>query len=155
MRRLAILSAVFVLAGCASRGPATTSAPGHGAISVSLVPNPIVAKLVAPSTYEFPVEIVLRETGGHPVSITRVTLDVYALGGAIHAGSETYDAVRIAREGFATTVPANGEVRYRMKQRKSVPDERLFSGVTGVLQVEGVDDTNTPATARVTTTVTR
>ena len=56
-------------------------------------PNPIVARKVSGSTYEFPFDVSIRETGGRAVTINSVSLDVYAPGG-IRLGSDTYDAAR-------------------------------------------------------------
>lgn len=156
MRRLAAVAIALALIGCAShRGSGASSLPGHGALSVRIVPNPIVAHSLGGDVYELPFDVVLRETGGRPVTINRVTADVYAFGGGMRVASESYDVTRLRERGYDTTVPANGEVRYHFAPRKSVPDERLFNGVTGEVRVEGTDDTGTPATARVSVTVTK
>lgn len=157
MRR-AILPALVALAlvACAGGrgGGGTTARPGHGAIALQIVPNPIVAQRVEGDTYDFPFEVIIRETGGRPVEITRVSADVYALGG-IRIGDESYDAARIRSLGYSTSVPANGELRYRFNPRKRVPDDRLFGGVTAQLTVEARDDSGTPTTARTEVTVRR
>ncbi|HXG58219.1 MAG TPA: hypothetical protein VNL91_04280 [Thermoanaerobaculia bacterium] len=142
-------------AACAGGGRSGgISTPGRGAIAIAVVPNPIVAARVAGDTYDFPFEVVVRETGGRPVGITRVTADVYALGG-IRVASETYDAAKIRSLGYATAVPAAGELRYRFNPRRAVPDERLFGGVFAELRVDAVDDLGTPASATATVTVRR
>jgi len=150
------LSLVFASSCAFSKAPSSrsTALPGHGAISVSILPNPIVALKAAGDQYDFPFEVVVKETGGHPVNIARVSADVKALGG-IPVATESYDAARIAALGFSTTVPANGELRYRFNPRKSVPDDRLFGNVTADLTVDGVDDTGVAATARTRVTVQR
>jgi hypothetical protein len=155
MRRITLLCSLIVLAACSS-GPQsdTTSVPGRGALAVEVVPNPIRATLVSGTTYDFPFEVILRETGGRPVTVTSVTATVHALGGFAVAREE-YDADRIRSLGYGTTVPANGELRYRFAPRKEVPDERLFGGVSAQLTVEGADDGRTPASASTTVTVTR
>jgi hypothetical protein len=139
---------------CASRPGATSSAPGHGAISLAIVPNPIVARPVSGATYDFPFDVVVRETGGRPVRVSRVTLDVYALG-AIRVGSESYDSAQMEARGLPTSLPANGELRYHFAPRKNVTDERLFGGVTGEVRVEAADDAGAPAGAQVSVSVTR
>ena len=146
---------VLLLAACSSsQPPATTAATGHGAISVQIVPNPIVAKSVGGDKYDFPFEVIVRETGGRPVTIERVSADVYALGG-LPVGNESYDASKIRALGYSTTIPANGELRYRFAPRKSVPSENLFGSVSAQVRVQGVDDTNTPTTGAVNVTVTK
>lgn len=155
MKRL-VLIPLFILASfCAgSRGDTTSARPGHGAISIQVVPNPIVATRVSGDTYEFPLQIVIRESGGRPVDIVRVSAEVFALGG-IRVAEDTYDAAEIKRLGYSTSIAANGEARYRFVQRRSVPDDRLFSGVSADLTVEGRDDTGTATTATTSVTVTR
>jgi hypothetical protein len=156
MKRFALIP-ILLIAACATPQPGTSrnaSLPGHGAIGISIVPNPIVAHNAGGTTYEFPFDVVVRETGGRAVNINRVIVDVYAPGG-VRVGSESYDAARIAALGYSTNVPGNGELRYHFSPRKNVSDERLFSGVYGEVRVEAADDTGTPATATTTVTVTR
>jgi len=143
-------------AACSGGGGAmqSTAQPGHGAISIQVIPNPIAAQSVGGNTYEFPFEIVVRETGGRAVEVTRVSADVLALG-TVRLATESYDAARIRSLGFQTSIPANGELRYRFTPRKEVTDDRLFGGVEAQLTVEATDDTGTPATARTTVTVRR
>src|SRR5712691_9466613 len=123
---------IFLLAAaCATPKPGTgssSSVPGHGAISIQIIPNPIVATRVSGNTYDFPFEVVVRETGGRAVSVDRVSANVYAVGG-IRVGSESYSAADIRNLGYPTSLAANGEVRYRFVPRQSVADERLFGGV--------------------------
>lgn len=155
-RRAALISIVLLSTFCAGgRGSSGgSSQPGHGAISIQIVPNPIVAQPVSGSTYDFPFEVLIRETGGRPVEITRVSADVFALGG-IRVAEESYDADRIRSLGYSTSLPANGELRYRFAPRKSVPDERLFGGVEARLRVDARDDSGTPTTDATTVTVRR
>ena len=155
MRKL-LIPFVLVLAAC---GGSTTQAPvrtipGHGAISVEVVPNPIRATQVSGSMYDFPFEVVIRETGGRAVNVTRVSVNVTALGGlSVHR--ESWDADQIRSLGYSANVPANGEVRYRFSPRKEVPDERLFGGVNAQLTVDGRDDAGMATSAATTVTVTR
>lgn len=157
MKRLTVVPLLLMIAACASRHSGqtqTTALPGHGAIGVSIVPNPIVAQRVSGDTYDFPFDVVVRETAGRAVTISRVSADVYAIGG-IRVASESYDAARIASLGYSTNVPGNGELRYHFVPRKTVTDERLFGGVSAQIRVDAYDDTNTPTSATVTVTVTR
>ena len=50
--------------------------PGQGAIAIEVVPNPIVAAPVSGSSYDFPFEVVVRETGGRAITVQRVTATV-------------------------------------------------------------------------------
>lgn len=156
MKRLTILPLVLVLAYCAAGGGGSRSItqPGHGAIAIQVIPNPIIAQRVSGDTYDFPFEVLIRETGGRPVNVTRVSTDVTALGG-IPVASENYDAARISSLGYGTAIPANGELRYRFNPRENVPDDRLFSAVSADLRVDAVDDLGTMTTARTTVTVRR
>jgi hypothetical protein len=154
MKRALLIPILILASSCAGRGSAPVSTPGHGALSIDVIPNPIVATHARDDMYSFPFEVVLRETGGRPVDVSRVTATVFALGG-IRLGTESYDAAEIRRLGYSPRVPAYGELRYRFTPQRSVPDERLFGGVTAELRVEGVDDTGTPTTAATSVSVRR
>lgn len=156
MKNLAIAAAFLVALGGCQGGPAddVTSIPGKGAISVQIVPNPIVATPAANGAYNFPFEVVVRETGGRPVDIHTVDANVL-LGGALSLGRESWDAQRIRSLGYSTKLPARGELRYRFSPTKEVPDERLFTSVSADLTVEAVDDTGAPTSATTNVTITR
>ena len=155
MKQIALAFSLIVLAACAG-GPqsGTTSVPGRGAIEVQVNPNPIRATQVSGDMYEFPFEVVVRETGGRAVTVTSVTATVHGPGGFV-VGRDEWDAGRIRALGYSTTVPANGQLRYRFAPRREVPDERLFGSVSAQLSVEGTDDAETPTTASTVVTVTR
>jgi hypothetical protein len=127
---------------------------GHGAITVQVAPNPIVAQPVSGNVYDFPFDVIVRENGGHSVTITSVTADVTAMGG-LRVAQDSYDAAKINSLGYSTTLPANGELRYHFAPRRSVPDERLFSGVSAQLTVDATDETGTATSAKTTVTVSR
>ena len=150
----AFVPVLLLVAACSTSTPSNVSQPGHGALAIQIVPNPIVAQHVNGNEYTFPFDVIIRETGGHPVTITRVSADVNALGG-IHVASESYDATKIASLGYSTRVPANGEIRYHFAPQHAVADDRLFGNVTAVLTVDGIDDTGTATQAGTSVTVTR
>jgi hypothetical protein len=157
MKRFTLAAIALTILACATPKAGTSrtaSLPGHGAISIAIQPNPIVAHRTSGNTYEFPFDVSVRETGGRAVTINNVSIDVYALGG-VKLGSESYDAARIASLGYSTNIPGNGELRYHFAPQKEVTDERLFGGVYGEIRVAASDDTGTPATASTTVTVTR
>lgn len=142
---LILLSA---LASCQSGAPpAPQPVPGHGAIAIEVVPNPIVAKRATGDNYDFPFEIVVKETGGHAVSLKRVSITVFAPGG-FPVGSDSWNADEIQAMGTSPQIAASSVVRYRFNPRREVPDERLFAGVTAELKVEAVDDTGTATSAK-------
>ncbi|MEA2274591.1 MAG: hypothetical protein QOI98_3299 [Solirubrobacteraceae bacterium] len=156
MKRLSIFL-VLLLAACASSSTTQSGpvvAPGHGVITIEIVPNPVVATKISDETYEFPFEVVVRESGGHTVNVNRVTADVTALG-AIHVANESYDATSIRALGYATSIPAGGALRYRFNPRHEVPDDRLFGGVAAEITVDATDDTGQATIARTTVTVRR
>jgi hypothetical protein len=156
MRNLAItLTLLLALAACQS-GPrdGVTSVPGHGAIAIQVVPNPIVATRVSGDTYDFPFEVVVRETGGRPLNVTRVSTDVRFAGG-LSLAEESWDAAKIQSMGYSTAIPAHGEVRYRFAPRKEVPDDRLFGSVSAELRVDARDDSGATTSAQTAVTVRR
>jgi hypothetical protein len=157
MKRVAIASLLLSLAFCKTPQPGsgrTVSLPGHGAISIQIVPNPIVAIAAGGNTYDFPVDVIVRETGGRGVTVNRVSATVYGPAG-IKLGDQTWDAAQIREAGYPTNLPGNGELRYHFVPRKSVPDDRLFSSVHAELRVDAYDDTNTPTSATTTVSITR
>jgi hypothetical protein len=155
MRRAALLPLVLFVSFCAGgRGTPNISVPGHGALTITIVPNPVAASKVSGSTYDFPFDVVLRETGGHPIDVVSITATVTALGG-IQVAQESYDAAKITSMGYSTHIPANGELHYRFNPRRDVTNDLLFQGVSANIRVDGSDDTGTPATAGTRVSVTR
>jgi hypothetical protein len=155
MKRLAIIALLILPLACATPRPGTTrntSTPGRGAITLTVTPNPVIATNIGGKTYDFPFDVVVKETGGHPVTIERVTANVYA-GGGIPVASESYDAAKIQSLGFATTIQAKGELRYHFDPHKEVPDDSLFNSVYGDVRVEAIDDNGSRASSTTTITV--
>lgn len=154
--RALLLPLILLAAFCAHRGGQSQSVPlpGHGAITLTITPNPIIAQPVSGTTYAFPFDAVIRETGGRAVTIHSVSINVFAFGG-IPVGSESYDAARLASSGYATTVPANGELRYHFSPRKEVPDERALGSVRADVRIDGTDDAGTAVSATTSVTVRR
>jgi len=154
--RLRILALSLLAAACAHQATQPAPQSGHGAINLSIVPNPIVAQHVTSqtgNTYEFPFDIVVRETGGHPLRINGITMTVYAFG--IPVNVDKYDAAEIAAMGYPTDVPANGELRYHLHPRRAVTDDRLFTNVSASVRIEATDDTSAPTSASTSVSVTR
>ncbi|HXH41210.1 MAG TPA: hypothetical protein VNN08_21465 [Thermoanaerobaculia bacterium] len=156
MKRLALIALVVFPLACASHQGAakSTVTPGRGVIKLTITPNPVVATSLGGTKYDFPFDIVVKETGGHPVTIDNVTANVYA-GGGILVATETYDAAKIKSLGFATTILAKGELRYHFDPRKDVSDDHLFSSVYGDVRVEATDDNGSRASSTSTITVTK
>jgi hypothetical protein len=155
MKRLAIIALLILPLACATHRPGTTkntSTPGRGAITLTVTPNPVIATNIGGKTYDFPFDVSIKETGGHPVTIERVTANVYA-GGGIPVASESYDAAKIQSLGFATTIQAKGELHYHFDPHKDVPDDSLFNSVYGDVRVEAIDDNGSRASSTTTITV--
>src|SRR5947208_5307980 len=67
-----LTASLLLVIGCATPKPGSSrnaSLPGHGAISIAIEPNPIVARNVGGRTYEFPFDVVVRGTAGRAVAI--------------------------------------------------------------------------------------
>lgn len=155
MKNLAItLTMLVALAGCQGAQSGVTSVPGHGAVTITVQPNPIKATKVSGNTYDFPFDVIVRETGGRATTVRRVTARV-VFGGGITLANEEWDAAAIRAMGYNPALGPNAEQHYRFNQRKEVPDDRLFNGVSAELKVEAVDDTGTVANATTVVTVTR
>ena len=153
MKRLAIL-ALLIAAACSTSAP-TTPPPvaGHGAVTIEVLPNPIVATPVSGNMYQFPFEVLVRETGGRAVTVQRVTATVQF--GALTLARETYDTAQIRAMGHDPELAPHSQVRFRFNQKREVPDERLFSGVSAELRVDATDDAGTPINATTVVTVRR
>ena len=82
MKRFAILAALAILPlACATHRAGqtkSTSTPGRGAIKLTITPNPVIATNVGGDTYEFPFDVVVKETGGHPVTTPFSPADIGA-----------------------------------------------------------------------------
>jgi hypothetical protein len=155
MKKLALIALVLLPLACATHQPGTTkntATRGRGAITLTITPNPVLAANVGGNAYEFPFDVVVKEIGGHPVTIERVTANVYA-GGGISVATESYDAAKIQSLGFATTIQAKGELHYHFNPRKEVLDDRLFTSVYGDVRVEAIDDNGSRASSTTTITV--
>lgn len=156
MKKLTIsLALLLLIAGCGgSTSPGVTSVPGQGAISVEVIPNPIVATQVSGNMYDFPFEVVVRETGGRSVTVQRVTATVL-LGGGLELARESWDAGQIRAMGYSNTLGPRSETRFKFAPRKEVPDDRLFGGVSAQLKVDATDDTGAATSATTSVTVRR
>src|SRR5258707_9026029 len=122
MKRAALLPLILLASYCASGrgGTQQSTQPGHGAITVQVAPNPIVAQPVTGNVYDFPFDVIVRETGGRAVNITRVTADVTAIGG-IRVAQDAHDAPKINSLGFSPPLPPNNELRYHFSPKRSFP----------------------------------
>lgn len=137
---VAIVAIAAISCGSSGGGSSTQpAATGRAVLDIVVDPNPIVARQVSGERYEFPFTISLRETAGVAVTVDRVTLEVFTLGGAIRLYEVTYNREQIAQMGYPTALAAGGDITYRLNPRKDVPDERLFGGVEGELRVDGTD----------------
>lgn len=145
---------VVLLVGCSGNSDTPTT-PGRGALTMTVNPNPIVATRVAgtDNTYDFPFEIVLRETGGQTVTLKSLRVDVKTLG--IRVLSKTYDATYLRDNRYPLVIPAGGTVRYVFKLRDDAPDAAFSTNVEADLQAEGVDDKGNVVRQSKTVSVTR
>lgn len=153
MRKLAVPALLLALCACASHRPITNAsearAAGHGAIAVHVAPDQVRAKLGYENSYRFPVEMVIRETNGHPVQIARVSVRVMNASMRTNGGTARWTAKQLRELGVPTTIPANGEVTLKLGPiRASNSNKQLEpSGVTAEIVVQALDETNTESQA--------
>jgi hypothetical protein len=154
--KLHLLILSLILAGACQSGPQSSASAmtGQGAVAIQVAPNPIVAQRISGDTYDFPFEVILRENGGRPITVSRVTATVYGPGG-LQLSRENWDAEKIRSMGYSVQVGAGGEVRYRFAPRQKVSDDRLFGSVSAELRVDATDDSGAPTNARTVVTVVR
>lgn len=147
--------AFFALAQCSSDTPRQSpTEPGHGALAIAIVPNPIVATRVSGNTYDFPFDVRVSNPGSLPVTMQRVQIEVTALGG-LKIYSDTKTAADIESYGYPTLVPPGETLSYRFTPREDVPDDRLFGGVSALLSAVGLDSAGKEVSASVKVSVTR
>jgi hypothetical protein len=150
-----LVLALVGLSACTSGGGGSTPVvTGHGALSISVSPNPIIARKVSGSIYDFPFTLVVREVGGLAVRIDSVSIDVDVLGG-LRIYSQSFDAAELTRRNLPTYLGTGAELRYQFKPRRDVTDDRLFSSVSAELTIRATDAAGAAVTARSTVTVQR
>lgn len=149
------LISILRFVGCSSDDPGRTpTEPGHGALEIAVVPNPIVASRVTGDTYDFPFDVRVANPGSLPVTIDRVEIDVTAFGG-LKIYSESKDASDIREYGYPTTVAPGETLSYHFEPREDVPDDRLFNGVSALLTAAGADSSGKQVSASIRVSVTR
>lgn len=153
MRRALVALLALAFVACHGARTGVHSVPGQGAVAIEVVPNPIIAKHISGTLWEFACDVTLRETGGRPVTVQNVSATVFA--GALQVGREEWDANRIRTMGYSTTIPAHGELRYHFAPRRDVPDERYINVLKAELLVEAIDDTSATTSASAAVTVRR
>lgn len=159
MRRAFPLPLLLLAMSCAHGGgnapvaPAPAPPATRGVVKVAIAPNPIVAVHADGNNYEFPFDIVLRETGGRPITITGVTVTVYAFGLPVNV--DQYDIAEIRRLGFDPNLPANGDVRYHLQPRRAVTDDRIFGSITAGVRIDATDDAGGTTSDSIRVSVTR
>lgn len=134
-----LLLALSLLLGCSRGESDTPTGPGRGSLDLAVNPNPVRATRVTGEndTYDFPLELVVRETGGESVTITGITIRVRALG--INVLTRDYDANYLRDRGYSPNIAAGSTARYSLTPRASAPDAAFSSAVSADIQVEGVD----------------
>src|ERR1043165_9097570 len=103
MRKLAIPALLLALCACSSHPPirsaAQARATGHGAIAVQLPHESVRARLGYENRYSFPLEMVVRETGGHPVQIARVSVKIMNASMRYSGGKGAWTAAHLRGTG--------------------------------------------------------
>ena len=123
MKRFAFFALLLCIA-CKTPAPGsrTVSMPGHGAISVQIMPNPIVAKPAGGNNYDFPVDVIVHETGGRAVTVSRVTATIYGPAG-IRLGDQAWCAVR-TRFRFEDMVLGYERILRQLREERLSPARR-------------------------------
>jgi hypothetical protein len=153
MRRASVALIALAFVACHGARTGVHSVPGQGAVTIEVAPNPILAKHISGTLWEFACDVTLRETGGRPISVQNVSATVFA--GALQVGRESWNADQIHTMGYSTTVPAHGELHYHFAPRRDVPDARYIDVLKAELRVEATDDTAAATSASTAVTVRR
>jgi len=149
MRRVSLLLLIALLAGCASVPPEERP-PGRLAIAVD--PNPIPARPLGDDVYELAFDIAIREVGGNDVTIDRVSADAVAFGG-LRIARASLDRDEIRRRGYPTEVRAGRSIRYSIREKRALPDERLLDSVRAEVMIAGTDAAGRPTSTRTSVTI--
>lgn len=148
MLRLLLASALLpvLLAACSGDTPVSrqVAEPGHGAVKIAVEPNPIVAKPLGNDLVGLPFDVVVSETGGLPVDVERLVLNVRVAG--VTAYSLTYTAAQLRAAGQTTSIGASSSVRYAFHPKTRASDT-LMGAATGEVTVVALDETSTPTIA--------
>jgi hypothetical protein len=150
MRRLALPLLLLLAAGCASTVPPEARPPGRLAIEVD--PNPIPARPLGDDVYELAFEITIREVGGNDVTIDEVSAEAVAFGG-LRIARASLDREEIRRRGYPTGVRAGKAIRYSIREKRALPDERLLDSVQAEIRIAGTDAAGRPTSTRTTVTI--
>src|SRR5438132_285451 len=98
MRRLAVFTGAALCAiACATPNVGTENV--HGAIAIEVVPNPVIAKWLGQRVFEFPYTIVLRETAGRGVKISKVATEFHTAGG-VRLPADSFDLAQLTMAGL-------------------------------------------------------
>lgn len=152
MKALAVSAVLLALCACAAN-----KAEGHGAISVRVRNDPVLATLGEQNQYHFPLEMIVRETGGHPVQIARVSIKMSSASSPrTSGGSARWNADQLRALGAPTTIPANGEVILNLGPVRASggPNPRVPpDGISAQIVVQALDETYTESQAWVAMTI--
>jgi len=99
--------------------------PLAGRLLLEISPNPIIAEHVEGRTYDFPFDIIMRETGGVDVTIDDFTVDITLLG-VVTLFSQKFPATEISRRGYPVEIGSGKFLRFSFRKRKEVPNDLVF-----------------------------
>jgi hypothetical protein len=150
MRRLAIPLLLVLASGCTSSVPPEERPPGR--LAIEIVPNPIPATHLGDDVYEIAFAIAIREVGGSDVTIDYVSAEAIAFGG-LRVARTRLDQDEIRRRGYPTMVKAGRVIRYSIREKRALPDERLLDSVRAEVLIVGTDAAGRPSSTRTTVTI--
>ncbi len=149
MKRISSLMLLLFAALSCSSGAGIQ--PAQGNLRIAVNPNPIVAYPEAGSVYRFPFTVTLTNIGGRAVNVQQVSVDVYA--GNFRVYSDRMEQTELAKRGVPVVIEAGRQVEYPLSPKETVPDASYFDRISANVQVEGVDESGSPAIASVRVTV--
>lgn len=127
----------MTMLGCSGGAPEPATNPIRGRLEAEVLPNPVVAVATGEGSWQFPFEVVLRESGGVEIEIEAIRIRVTVAG--IPVSRQLWDSEEIRRRGYGTVLPPGGMLQYAFTPVRAVANAPLLEVARGEVEIEVVD----------------
>lgn len=140
---------VVLLGGCSGGddGLKTVSQPGHGAVAVAVLPNPIALHPLGGELYNVVFDVQVTETAGYAVEVQQLVLHVQFAGA--NAYTLRYGVLDLQARGSTTSIPPRGQVSFHFDAKTKIPSKFALSALSGDLSVVASDAAGAQAVAQI------
>ncbi|HVR44021.1 MAG TPA: hypothetical protein VMS56_11335 [Thermoanaerobaculia bacterium] len=132
-----LLGAALLAAGCSGALPESPAISVRGRVALEIHPEPIVARRLGADDWQFPFEVVLRETGGVDVEIEAIRVEVRV--GGFPLTRQIFDSEEVRRRGYPTIIEGGGVLQLAFAPVRRVADLRLLAFARAEITIEAVD----------------